>query len=76
MILKHKEYLLILEEIAQLAQEFQEYDIICSISKITATIISEIGEINQLTRQQDFIQWSSKNHYIGMCLQKGRSHPY
>ncbi len=63
LLLQQKEYLLILEEeIDQLAQEFEEYSIIRSIpgigTKITATLISEIGEIDQFSNPKKLVAYA------------------
>ncbi|USK31372.1 IS110 family transposase (plasmid) [Bacillus sp. CMF21] len=63
LILQQKEYLLILEEeIYQMAQEFKEYSIIRSIpgieAKITATLISEIGEIDQFSNPKKLVAYA------------------
>ncbi|RBW68107.1 IS110 family transposase [Bacillus taeanensis] len=63
MLLQQKEYLLILEEeIDQLAQEFEEYTIIRSIpgigAKITATLISEIGKIDQFSNPKKLVAYA------------------
>lgn len=63
LLLQQKKYLLILEEeIDQLAQEFEEYTIIRSIPgigmKITATLISEIGEIDQFSNPKKLVAYA------------------
>ncbi|MGM0854055.1 MAG: IS110 family transposase [Bacillota bacterium] len=73
MLLQHKEYLLILEEeMDQLAQEFEEYTIIRSIpgvgSKITATLISEIGEIDQFSHPKKLVAYAG----IDPCIFQSR----
>ncbi|WP_096241753.1 IS110 family transposase [Alteribacillus bidgolensis] len=64
MLLQYQEHLSKLErEIDALAKEFEEYEVIRSIpgigGKITATIISEIGEIDQFNHPKKLVAYAS-----------------
>jgi transposase len=74
MLLQHKKSLLVLEsEIDKLAKEFEEYNIIRSIpgigAKITATLISEIGEVKQFSNPKKLVAYAGIDPRI---FQSGR----